>query len=326
MNTENTNSEDVQDLIFAEEDLNSAEAIVDGMTDLVYDAYAVISLVRVKVGDDGEEIIDRKNFSFINTEAGSFENSNETQDFVSIQEFSHYLASSLHPSPDENNVLLLAVFDYRNMDLSDAKPELSEPESVYQWVIEEGTITPDNYSNTVWNGVRTQPGPEFIQGEFENFPEDIDEENFELPDTTVAVPFMNSLIRNASDGNHVITVVLSDVDEEYNVSTLTFHKSGDIVVMDQTRGAMLIIDISSTLEAGEHAGLTLRSYLTRSEEDGFEPSEDMEDTQEVRGWLISPAGIHAFTEDECIDAYCIDAVSGEPMDPEPNVKYCKAWL
>lgn len=322
MNTEITDPEDVKISIISDED--TAEAIITGLTDMIENAYAIISFVHSSFDARGNSLINRKNFSFIKTEAGAFEHSTDSPDFLTMNEFSSYLGSSLRPGEDESSVLVLAVFDFDNLNIPEGSAELAKPEEVFQWVVRSGTIIPDDYCDSEWNGVKVQAGPEFVlEGADEYLGYAGEAEDFELPDTSMAVEFMQNLLHKAPDGNHVITVVLSDIVEGYNTSDLTFHKAGDKVVFDQTRGAMTVIDISSTVAAGEHAGVTLRSYIDRSEEDGFQAGEDR---QEVRGWHLSLAGIHALSADECSEAYCIDEETGEPTLSEDYVSYCNGWL
>lgn len=302
-------------------DRETAESILSGLTELVENKYAIISLVKNSVEPNGNLALTRKNFSFIKTEAGAFEYSIDSPDFLTWTEFASYLSSSLRPEPEQSHILVLAVFDFEGLNLSNGGTELLEPQEAFQWTISNGTIIPDYYSDSEWNGVKIQPGPEFIlEGNLEeSFVEP--EDAFELPDTAVAVEFMQSLIQQAPNGNHVISVVLSDSVAGYSSMNLMFRKSGDIVVLDQTRGAEIVFDISSTIETGEHAGVTLRSYLTRNEADGFEAGTD---SQEVRCWHLSPEGIHPLSADESLKTYCVDEETGEDIIPEPYVKYCDA--
>lgn len=321
MNTEITLQDTNEEALNS--DRETAEAILSGLTDLVDQNYGVISFVNNSVDSQGNLKLTRKNFSFIKTEAGAFEYSTDSTDFLNWQEFSSYLGSSLRPSPEESSILVLAVFDFDELDIPEGQSSNAVPRDVFQWVIQDGSIKPDYYCETEWNGIKAKAGPEFVTGEPDEYLGYIGgEEEFELPDTDMVAEFMQSLVQKAPDGNHVITVVLSDVVEGYNTSDLTFHKSGDDIVIDQTRGGMVIIDISTTIAAGEHAGVTLRSYLNRAHDDGFEINEE---AQEVRSWHLSLDTIHPLSADECRETYCIDEETGNATSPESYVAYCDAW-
>ncbi|MGX1727907.1 hypothetical protein ACWIGE_14700 [Streptomyces diastaticus] len=43
--------------------------------------------------------------------------------------------------------------------------------------------------------------------------------------------------------------------------------------------------------------------------------------EEVRGWRLREGGAYPLTAAEIFDAYCTDAVTGEPVAPEPGVEY-----
>lgn len=324
MDTEKRAPDDMYEFMSPEEKAETADVLIDALTDEVVNGYGVISLIHTSLDQSGAETTDRKNFTFIKTEAGAFEHNSSGQDCVDLAEFSSFFADSLCPTQQENNVLLLAVFDYLKMQLPEETHEDLKPEYVYQWVVSDGFISPDRYCNAEWKGVRIQPGVEFMEEGAEESTADNDD--FELPDTSMALPFIRSLILNAPDGNNIISVVFSDVDEGYNSSVLPFNKSGELIVMDEPRGAMMVIDISSTLATGGHAGVALISYVDRKEEDGFEPNPDLDENKELRGWEISLGkGVYALNEEECLEAYCNDTETGETFIPEIKARYCAAW-
>lgn len=326
MDTEKDTPDRSESAMTPEDKSEVATAFLEALTDGVEYGYGVISLINAVTDVSGNEIMDRKNFAFIKTEAGSFEHNSEVQDFVDLPEFTEHFANSLYSSNNGTSILLLAVFDYLKMELPHGTHELLKPEHVHQWIVTDGFLYPDTYCNTEWNGVNVQPGFEFLDEN--DLEEDYSEdgEDFELPDTSLAVPFVTSLISNAPDGNNVITVIFSDIDDGYNASSLCFHKSGENIIMEETLGAMMVIDISSTLASGGHTGIALRSYVDRSESDGFEYNDDIQEAQELRGWEISlTKGVYALSQEECLEAYCNDTETGETFTPEPNVSYCAAW-
>ena len=48
---------------------------------------------------------------------------------------------------------------------------------------------------------------------------------------------------------------------------------------------------------------------------------DDEGTDTVRGWSLRDGLLHPLTEAEVFDAYCTDTATGEPVPPEPGVRY-----
>lgn len=321
MDTEIADTEDMKALPVSDEETSGA--IISGLTGMVDNAYGIVSIIKTSIGPEAKPLIERKNFSFLSTEAGYFEYPQNGPDFLAIDDFSEYLSKSLRPDPEDSTILVLAVFDFNDVNLPEGNHITAMPKEVLQWVVINGTIIPDDYCETEWNTVKAQPGPEFVTESPDEYLGYLsEEEEFELPDTDMVAEFMQSLVQRAPDGNHVITIVLSDIVEGYNTSDLTFHKSGDEVVIDQTRGGMAIIDISTTIAGGNHAGVTLRSYLNRAQEDGFEANEE---PQEVRSWHLSLDNIYALTSDECRETYCIDEETGDATTPESYVTYCDAW-
>lgn len=321
MNTENIVPEDTYP--FYVEDTETAESIISGLIDMAENAYGIVSLVNASIGYEAKPVIERKNFSFLSTESGYFEYPQDLPDFLDIDEFSGYLSRSLRPEQGMSSILALAVFDFKDVDIPAGGTPSSTPREVFQWIVRNGTIVPDDYCETEWSGVKVQPGPEFVMDEPDEYLGYAgSDDEFELPDTSMVAEFMKSLVEKAPDGNHVITVVLSDIVEGYNTSELTFHKAGDTVVIDQTRGGMIIIDISTTIATGEHAGITLRSYLNREHDDGFEAHED---SQEVRSWHLSWDSVRPLSADECRETYCIDEETGDATSPESYVAYREAW-
>lgn len=303
-----------------DEALNTAAGVIDALMDLVDKGYGILSIIST----DGDTLL-RKNFGFVKSDAMAFEHHTGEENSVSLKEFECLLAKQLNSSENSGSSLVMAVFDYIYSNTADDVIVLNKPEYAYQWSFEAGTIVPDYTSNNTWGGVEIQPGLKFVEGDEPDEPDYGIEEEFALPDTSMVGPFMTSLVRKAPDGNNVVTVVLSDIDADFNVSSFTFHKSGDTVSMDETAGALMVIDIASTVNSGEHAGVALRSYLDRTEKDGFAFETDSDERQEIRGWHLSLAGIHAFSADECLEVYSVDEETGEPVEPEPNVKYCAAW-
>ncbi|WP_236243618.1 hypothetical protein [Streptomyces sp. CC228A] len=90
---------------------------------------------------------------------------------------------------------------------------------------------------------------------------------------------------------------------------LPFHNLGDDTEVD-AEAALDVIALLS-LTSSRPGGAVVRTRYA-------------DDTSRVLGWRLRHCTAHPLNRAEIFDAYCTDAVTGEPIPPEPGTEYADA--
>jgi len=127
-------------------------------------------------------------------------------------------------------------------------------------------------------------------------------------------------------GNHKWTFVSNDgvmlqtvshQDTEDGVVIVANNDFDGFVKFDKFVDVFLAV-----AESGGVGGLTLRSFPGRGHDDGWDSTDD--DMEEARGWLLFEGKLEPLSSQAIMDSYCTDAITGDILEPEPNVRYCDA--
>ncbi|XVQ10001.1 hypothetical protein ACQP1W_47060 [Spirillospora sp. CA-255316] len=84
----------------------------------------------------------------------------------------------------------------------------------------------------------------------------------------------------------------------------------------------VIDELLRAIEAGEETSIVLRTFTA---EIGHTLANGTPiPVKEVRGWHIADGRLHPLSEQQMFAASCTDASTGEPIAPEPSVRYTDA--
>jgi len=176
------------------------------------------------------------------------------------------------------------------------------------WYIEHGEIIADDDINDTWGNLKLEPGHD-LYGD-----DDDDDDDDAISDEAIeqSSEFLAGVFGSVPDGRSVLTIAgMNDSCQIF------FNKRGSTVEMGEEESDSYFWATASNLDDTGHFAATLRTFTGKPGKNAV---------SEVRGWSVAMNHIDALTPDEIIGAYCTDSETGEPISPEPNVKYCDAWV
>lgn len=117
------------------------------------------------------------------------------------------------------------------------------------------------------------------------------------------------IVEAAGPGAHHFVCSLSAADGSPLLATaqITADPDGELHLSD-SEVLVLCTVMAAARASARPGGLVLRTT-------------DGEGTDTVYGWSLHPDGPHPLTEAEVFDAYCTDHDTGDPLPPEPGVRY-----
>lgn len=117
------------------------------------------------------------------------------------------------------------------------------------------------------------------------------------------------IVEAAGPGAHHFVCSLPAPDGSSLLATahITADPDGELHLSD-TEALVLCTVMAAARVAARPGGLVLRTT-------------DSEGTDTVYGWSLHPDGPRPLTEAEVFNAYCTDLDTGEPVPPEPGVRY-----
>ncbi|MCX5202665.1 hypothetical protein OG897_14545 [Streptomyces sp. NBC_00237] len=137
--------------------------------------------------------------------------------------------------------------------------------------------------------------------------EDIGREAFERSSHLLV-----ALLKGAGRGTHHL-VCSVPAESEQLLSVLHAEAGPDgIPELSDDEGAEFVTVLAAGIALESPGGVVLRT--TRDGE-----------SDRVHGWRLDRGGLTALTEAEVFSAYCTDAMTGEPVSPEPGVDYCAGY-
>jgi hypothetical protein len=120
---------------------------------------------------------------------------------------------------------------------------------------------------------------------------------------------MLRIIEVAGPGTHhvVCSLPLDDGPPLLAAALITTDPDGEIR-LDDTEALVLCTVMAAARVTTRPGGMVVRTT-------------DAEGADTVRGWSLHADGPHPLTEAEVFNAYCTDLDTGEPVPPEPGVRY-----
>jgi hypothetical protein len=117
------------------------------------------------------------------------------------------------------------------------------------------------------------------------------------------------IVEAAGPGAHhfVCSLPAADGDSLLATAHITADLDGELHLSD-SEALVLCTVMAAARVATRPGGLVLRTT-------------DREGTDTVYGWSLHPDGPHPLTEAEVFNAYCTDLDTGDPVPPEPGVRY-----
>lgn len=114
---------------------------------------------------------------------------------------------------------------------------------------------------------------------------------------------------NIKPGVHKMSVVSQNDVVSCDLQT---YGNGTVRFLPGAMPSLLIDIVDQNVAFNGYSAFTLRSLLP-------------EGIEEVRGWIITSAGIQKVSPDDLIDAYCFDTSTQKIISPKPNVRYSSDW-
>lgn len=124
----------------------------------------------------------------------------------------------------------------------------------------------------------------------------------------------------------LLRTLLHDVPGRHHL--LTLNTGHTVCTTVERRGRTFDVQRPEVVERlhlallrGAPAGLVVRTLVDALPRPN---GERRSPTRLVRGWRVDRSGLIPLDEAQMFDAHCTDAVSGEPVPPEPGVEYTGA--
>lgn len=299
---------------------NQAQSIISGIFKLDPANHIVVSLVKSELDGVKKNIVTRWNFMIRRDNRGIF----ELPGGLSATAFTDKFGTALRNS-DKSDLrynLLVAFFDVPPTGTGHTR--LDTPDSVFQWVLEDKTIRPENDTEDAWNGVTCLAGPAYVNGHFaedENESEELFDDALIASAGDLVSTFFDTVAREAPQGMHRLE---TDTSIYPDPAVILFHKSADGVLSIEGNADDSLSMMTAALVREGTFSTKLTSFLGEQTGDGNTLMRD-ESPQEIRAWAGSPGDIYALSEKQAQDAYCRDFITGTLHDIPENISYHAAW-
>lgn len=120
------------------------------------------------------------------------------------------------------------------------------------------------------------------------------------------------LLEAAGPGTHHL-VCSVPAEEEQLLAVLHAERPGDGPVrLDDADGLDFVTVLAAGIAVESPGGVVLRTS-------------GPDTADRVRGWKLDRGRLQPLTAGEVFSAYCTDAITGEPVSPEPGVEYCAGF-
>ncbi|MFJ9812410.1 hypothetical protein ACIRTB_29745 [Streptomyces sp. NPDC101158] len=116
------------------------------------------------------------------------------------------------------------------------------------------------------------------------------------------------LLDAAGAGTHHFVCSIPAEDEQLLATLQTVRDTTGPARLDSSQGAEFVTVLAAGLALDTPGGVVLRTTTPGAPD-------------RLHGWRLRGGHLHPLTEAEVFDAYCTDALTGEPIAPEPHVDY-----
>ncbi|MFG3349053.1 hypothetical protein ACGF1Z_28845 [Streptomyces sp. NPDC048018] len=116
------------------------------------------------------------------------------------------------------------------------------------------------------------------------------------------------LLEAAGTGTHHLVCSIPAEDEQLLATLRTVRDATGPARLDRSQGAEFVSVLAAGLALDTPGGVVLRTTTPGAPD-------------RLHGWRLRGGHLHPLTEAEVFDAYCTDALTGEPIAPEPHVDY-----
>ncbi|AVZ71835.1 hypothetical protein SLUN_06145 [Streptomyces lunaelactis] len=117
------------------------------------------------------------------------------------------------------------------------------------------------------------------------------------------------LLEEAGPGTHHLVCSVQAPDEQL---LAVLHAEGAPAQLDASEGAEFVTVLAAGIALESPGGAVLRTSAPGAPD-------------HLHGWRLHQGRLLPLTAGEVFSAYCTDAVTGEPISPEPGVEYCAGF-